>query len=111
MDANRFVNLALKNPKKAQDLIIDFLLVQKRRYEKKEISGSYIKNLKKPIKLLLEVNDVTRINWKKVSRILPPERRYALDRAPTIEELRLLYQAGGLRERFCLLTMASSGIT
>lgn len=110
MDVDGFVDLGLKEPKRAQDLIIEFLLLQKRRFEKKEISGSTIKNMKKPIKLLLEVNDVSGINWKKISRILPPERRYALDRAPTIEELRLLHSAGDLRERCCILIMISSGI-
>ncbi len=110
MNVDNFVKLALKHPKKVEELTLDFLLIHKRRYERKEISGSTIKNLKKPIRLLLDVNDVDGINWKKIGRILPPARRYALDRAPTIEELRMLYDAADVRERCALLIMASGGI-
>ena len=41
---------------------------------------------------------------------MPKERKYALDRAPTIEELRLLLSNSELRLQAILLTMASSGI-
>ncbi|MBS7644132.1 site-specific integrase [Candidatus Bathyarchaeota archaeon] len=66
--------------------------------------------MKKPVKLLLEMNDITDINWKKISRMLPSSRRYALDRAPTMDELRLLLTNSDLRFQAILLTIASSGI-
>jgi hypothetical protein len=37
-------------------------------------------------RLFLETSDV-QLNWKKILRLLPGARRYALDRMPTIEEL------------------------
>jgi Thioredoxin len=45
----------------------------------------------KAVRLLLEMNDVS-LNWKKIRRVLPRARRYALDRIPTIE--RTLIQSG-----------------
>jgi len=66
--------------------------------------------LLKPLKLLLEMNDVTGINWKKISRMMPTARRYALDRAPTIEEMRFMLANSGVRFQAILLTMARSGI-
>jgi len=89
---------------------MNYLLKEKERALNKEIEPSTVVNVKKPVKLLLEMNDVTGINWKKISRILPSARRYALDRAPTIDELRFLVSNSELRFQAILLTMASSGI-
>ena len=47
-----------------------------------------MRNKLKPLKLLLEMNDVAGINWRKISRMMPSARRYALDRAPTVQEMR-----------------------
>ena len=65
---------------------------------------------KKPVRLLLEMNDVTGINWGKISKMLPPVRRYALDRAPRIEELRLLISNSDTRFQAIILAMVSNGI-
>jgi integrase len=56
------------------------------------------------------MNDVTGINWRKISRMMPTARRYALDRAPTIQEMRFMVANSDLRFQAVLLTMASSGI-
>jgi hypothetical protein len=40
----------------------------------------------KAIKLFCEISDIP-VSWKKISRGLPKTRRYADDRAPTIEEI------------------------
>lgn len=50
------------------------MLKQKERVLRKEIEASSLNNLKKPIRLLLEMNDVTGINWKKISRMMPISR-------------------------------------
>ncbi|MDG6943343.1 MAG: site-specific integrase [Nitrososphaerota archaeon] len=110
MPVDKFVEMAKENPKRAEDIVLGWLLIHKRRFEEKKISGSTIKNLRAPIRLLLEMNDVTGINWKKIARIMPTARRYALDRAPTISEIRALIAAGDVRERCAVLFMVSGGI-
>ncbi|MEM3502540.1 MAG: site-specific integrase, partial [Candidatus Bathyarchaeia archaeon] len=110
MDVDRFVGEAKAQPRWAQERIISYLLREKERAVKGEISPSSVGNVKKPVKLLLEMNDVSGINWKKISRILPSARRYAIDRAPTVDELRLLLENTELRFQAILLIMASSGV-
>jgi len=110
MDVDSFVSKAKAQPKWAQERIVSYLLTEKERALKKEIAPSSVGNVKKPVKLLLEMNDVSEINWKKISRILPSARRYAVDRAPTVDELRLLVANSELRFQAIVLTMLSSGI-
>ncbi len=110
MDVDKFVSKANAQPKWAQETIMNYLLEQKERVVKKEIEPNTLRNMKKPIRLLLDMNDVAGINWKKISRVMPSVRKFGLDRAPTIEELRLLLSDSDLRFQAILLTMASSGI-
>ena len=110
LKADKFVSKAKSDPKWAEKLITDYMLKQKQRVLNKEIEASSLGNIRKPLKLLLEMNDVQGINWKKISRFMPKERKFALDRAPTIDELRLLLENSELRFQAILLTMASSGI-
>ena len=110
MDVDSFVAKAKAKPRWAEDQILKFLLTQKERALKKEIEPGTVANVKKPVKLLLEMNDVSQINWKKISRILPRARQFAIDRAPTMDELRFLLSNSDVRFQAILLTMASSGI-
>jgi integrase len=50
------------------------------------------------------------LNWKKIRRVLPRARRYALDRVPTINELREILYAADLRGKALTLIITSSGI-
>ena len=50
------------------------------------------------------------LNWKKISRILPKVRRYALDRIATIEEIREILDASEIRSKALTLVFVSSGI-
>ena len=110
LTADKFVAKSKANPKWAQEFITEYMLKQKQRVLDKEIEASSLANIRKPLRLLLEMNDVTDINWKRISRLMPKERKYALDRAPTIDELRLLMSSGDLRFQAIMLTMACSGI-
>ena len=110
MDADPFVTRAKENPHWAEEQVLKYLLREKERAARKEIQASTVGNVKKPVKLLLEMNDVSGINWKKISKILPSARKYAMDRAPTIDELRLLLSNSDLRFQAIILTMASSGV-
>ena len=89
--------------------ILRFLHSQKERVERKEITASTLRNYVKTIKMFCEVTDIV-IQWKKVTRGLPRGKRYADDRAPTIEEIRKIIEYPDRRIKPIAYTMASSGI-
>ncbi|CAN5280914.1 hypothetical protein BH18THE2_BH18THE2_26490 [soil metagenome] len=109
MSPDQFVSLAKKEPASIEMKLISFISVQKRRVENREITGATVSNFLKAIRLLLEMNDVN-LNWKKIRRILPSARRYALDRIPTIEEIREIIDAADLRGKALTLLFVSSGV-
>lgn len=55
------------------------------------------------------MNDIL-IPWKKITRGLPRGRKYAEDRAPTIEEIRKIIEYPDRRIKAIVFTMVSSGI-
>lgn len=63
----------------------------------------------KAIKLFCDMTDVP-IAWKKVTRGLPKRRRFADDRAPTLEEIQRICDYPDRRIKAIVYTMASSGI-
>lgn len=66
---DEFVELARISPSTAEKMIVDFVLKEKQRAEQRDIANFTINNTLKPIKLLLEMNDVVGLNWKKVKRL------------------------------------------
>jgi hypothetical protein len=82
-----FVTAAKKNSSSIEKQIISFISKQNSTAEKGEITTATVGNCLKAVRLLLEMNDVS-LNWKKIRRVLPRARRYALDRIPTVEEIR-----------------------
>jgi len=50
------------------------------------------------------------LNCKKIRRVLPRARRYALDRVPTSDELREILDAADFRGKALTLIFTSSGI-
>jgi integrase len=109
-DVDGFVGRAKRNPKWAERVVTEYLLKLKARVERGELQAGTLGYLRKPIRLLLEMNDVDDVNWKKISRLMPSERRYALDRVPTIEEIRVLLSDADIRLQVVLLVMASGGV-
>jgi len=89
--------------------IMKFITYQKERAERGEISEATIPNYTKPIKLFLEMNDIA-IAWKRISRGIPRGRRFAIDRTPTIEEIRKIVEYPDRRIKAIVYTMCSSGI-
>jgi len=106
---NLFVEKAKENPKWLLENIFRFIIMLKQRNESKDISGATLQNYLKPIKLMCSVSDLD-VPWKKITRGLPNGRRYANDRAPTIEEIRKLTEYPDRRIKPIIYTMASSGI-
>jgi hypothetical protein len=110
MGPDSFVNLAKDNPKAAEKLLVKYINDQVDRSERGEISKNTLRNPIKAIKLLLDMNDVTSINWHKLRRLLPHGRNYALDRIPTMDEIKEIYEAVDIRGKALTLTLLTSGI-
>jgi integrase len=89
--------------------ILKFLHSQKERVEKKEITASTLRNYAKTIKMFCEVTDII-IQWEKITRVLPRGKRYADDRAPTLDEIHKIIEYPDRRIKPIVYTMASSGI-
>lgn len=89
--------------------LMTYLQYHKERSERGEISESTIRNYYKPIKLFFEMNEIA-IPWKKITRGLPRGRKFASDRAPTIEEIQKIIEYPDRRIRAIIFTMCSSGI-
>jgi hypothetical protein len=106
---NCFADKGTNDPTWAFNSILRFLQFQKDRVEKEEITGATLRNFIKAIKLFCEMSDIS-IQWKKITRGLPKIRRYADDRAPTIEEIQQLCEYPDRRIKGIVYTMASSGI-
>lgn len=89
--------------------ILRFMQVQRERAERKEISAGTIRNYVKAIKLFCEMKDIP-VAWKRITRGLPRCRRFAEDRAPTIEEIRQIIEFPDRRIKAVVYAMCSSGM-
>jgi len=83
--------------------------MNKCRVERKEITAATALNSVKVIKLFCEMNDIL-LPWKRITRGLPKPRRYADDRAPTLEEIQEIVEYPDKRIKAIVSTMVSSGI-
>jgi integrase len=106
---DEFVELARATPATAERTIIEFVLKEKQRAEQRAIANATINNTLKPVKLLLEMNDVVGLNWKKIKRLLPSARRFALDRIPTMDEIHKIVEHSDVRGKALTLVLCSSG--
>jgi hypothetical protein len=107
MTPEQFVEKARTSALEAENRIISYVSAQNARFDKREITAATVGNALKAIRLLLEMNDVG-LNWKKIRRILPRARRYALDRAPTLVETQEIIDVADVRGKALTLTMTSS---
>jgi integrase len=89
--------------------LLGFLQVYKERVQRKEITGATLRNYVKTIKLFCEMNDIL-VSWKKITRGLPKGRKYADDRAPSLEEIQKIIEYPDRRVKAIVYTMSSSGI-
>jgi integrase len=109
LSPGQFVSIAKRDASLVEKKIISFIQIQDLRVANAEITGATVSNSLKAVRLLLEMNDVY-LNWKKIRRILPRVRRYALDRIPTVEEIREITDSADLRGKALTLLFISSGV-
>src|SRR5262249_9440212 len=107
---DELVKVAKKKPLEVERKIISFISSQNIRAENGEITWATVGNSLKAIRLLLEMNDIVSLNWKKIRKVLPRARRYALDRIPTAEEIKEIYEAADIRGKALTLLFISSGV-
>jgi integrase len=108
--SREFLQKTKENPQWANYHLMEFVLFQKDRAEKGEIVSVTIRNYLKATKLFLEMNsDVPLINWKRLVKGLPAQKRSASDRAPTLEEIKKLIQYPDRRIKPIILCMVSGG--
>jgi hypothetical protein len=92
-----------------QDSLIDFIIFQKERANRGEITESTIPNYYKPVKLFCDMIDII-VNWKLVTRGMPRGNHAANDRTPTLDEIIQILKYPDVRIKPIILTMISSGI-
>ena len=106
---NSFAQKGKKDGNWTTTHVIRFLQYEKERVEKGEITSATLSNFVKSIKLYCEMCDIP-IPWKKITRGLPRPRTVADDRAPSMDEIRLLVQYPDRRIKSIIYTMVSCGI-
>ncbi len=99
----------LKDISLLESHLIRFINFQKERIENKQISEGTLCNYIKAVRLFFSMNDIV-INWKKLSKGIPPEKNHADDRIPTLDEINRLLEHPDRRIRPIVYTMLSSGI-
>jgi hypothetical protein len=110
MSADNFVKRTRQDLKWGEAKIAGYFLTVKERVERKEIQPDSSHNYRDPIKILLDMNDLT-LNWKRLDRILPPRRRKASKgAAPSKETIRTLCSYPDRRIKPVVLTMTSAGL-
>ena len=92
----------------AFNTILKFVLAQLERVNRKEIVIATLRGYLKAIKLFCDVAELS-IAWKRITRGLPKGRKFADDRAPTIEEIRRLCEYPDRRIKAIIYSMASGG--
>ena len=65
-----------------------------------------LKNRYQAVKLFCEMSDIS-IPWKKISKGIPRVRKFADDRAPTIEEIQKITEYPNRRIKAIVCTMTS----
>lgn len=88
---NRFAEKAIEDNNWTFSKIIGFLQFQKERVEREEITAATLYNFVKAIKLFCEMSEIP-ISWRRITRGLPKVRRFADDRAPTLEEIQKIVE-------------------
>ena len=105
----RMVEALRRDNAMARRLVLSFIRKQNERIEAGRVATSEVKNLLKPIRLAMEMNEIL-VPWKKYSRLVQRGRTKKRDREYRLEEIRLMLPRASLHLQVPLLFMASSGV-
>jgi hypothetical protein len=92
-----------------EDLVFRFVLLQKERIDKQEITPGTLRNYLKALKLFCKMNRIN-IFWDMISRSLPRVKQHANDRIPSLEEIKKLIEYPDRRVKPIVLLSLSTGI-
>ena len=97
-----------KNSEEVEDLVIRFVLFQKERIDRQEITPGTLRNYIKALKLFCKMNRIN-IFWEVMSRSLPQVKHHSNDRIPTEEEIKKLIEYPDRRIKPIVLLYVSAG--
>lgn len=103
---DKLLSMSKKSPRTVQNIIIDYV-----EDRKTQVSGSTLQLFKGALRHFFEMNDVeSGINWIKISKMIPHAKKTGRDRAPSLEEIRIMIDLADLRIKCIILICATSGI-
>ena len=106
--AECFVKLCRKNPRASTNIIAEYIKHFNEWVNDGRLSPNTIPNYVKPIRVLLDTNDVP-IHWKRL-RLLYPRKRNSQDRAYSREELqKMMMVARDITDKVILAMFSSAG--
>lgn len=106
--AEFFVRFCEKYPKMGKNIIIEYVKIQKSKVELDEISPNTVPNYIKPIKVLLDQNDIA-IIWKKIYNMYPREIK-SKDRAYSLKEIQeMIKVCKTIEDKVIISLMSSAG--
>jgi hypothetical protein len=89
--ARAFAAQARAEPNYAFNSVLKFFQSKREQIDRKEIAIGTVRNYVKSIKLFCDMADV-QVPWAKITRGLPRAKRFADDRAPTLQEIRKIVE-------------------
>lgn len=104
--AEYFVKFCRKYPQMGFNIIVEYVKIQKSRAELDEISPNTVPNYQKPIKILLDQNNIALL-WKKIYNMYPREVK-SKDRAYTTKEIQWMLEICPLLVDKVIITMHAS---
>ena len=107
--ARAFPAHARADPNHAFNSILKFFQSKREQIDRKEMAIGTVRNYVKSIKLFCDMADL-QIPWAKIARGLPRAKRFADDRAPTLQEIRKIVEYPDRRIKPVVCMMAATGI-
>lgn len=107
--ARAFAAQARADPAYVFNSLLKFFQSKREQIDRKDIAIGTVRNYVKSIKLFCDMADV-HVPWAKIARGLPRAKRFADDRAPTLQEIRRIGEYLDRRIKPVIYMMASTGI-
>ena len=89
-----------------QSKIEDFLI----HTQNLGLSSSTLSGLRNTIRYFYEMNDITNLNWRKISKVMSEYKRVADDRPYSVDEISRMLDKCDHRGRVIILLMVSTGM-